>query len=56
VVASGCPGCQMHLQVGARRRRLEVEVTHPIVLLAKAYGMNDGTPRRKKRKNRSGGY
>ncbi len=37
VVASGCPGCQMHLQVGVRRRRLNMTVTHPIVLLAQAY-------------------
>ena len=37
VVTSGCPGCQMHLQVGVRRRRLNMRVTHPIELLAQAY-------------------
>ena len=37
VVASGCPGCQMHLQVGIRRSRLKMKVTHPIELLARAY-------------------
>ncbi len=37
VVTSGCPGCQMHLQVGLRRRGLKMKVTHPIELLAKAY-------------------
>lgn len=37
IVASGCPGCQMQLTVGARRRGLHIEVTHPIVLLDRAY-------------------
>lgn len=37
IVASGCPGCQMQLAVGARRRDLNIEVTHPIVLLDRAY-------------------
>lgn len=37
VVASGCPGCQMHLHVGVRRRSLDVEVIHPVVLLDRAY-------------------
>lgn len=37
VVASGCPGCQMQLNVGVRRRRLSIEVTHPVVLLDRAY-------------------
>jgi glycolate oxidase iron-sulfur subunit len=38
VVTSGCPGCQMQLQVGIRRRRRQMKVTHPIVLLERAYG------------------
>jgi glycolate oxidase iron-sulfur subunit len=38
IVASGCPGCQMQLATGARRSGLAVEVTHPIVLLDRAYG------------------
>jgi glycolate oxidase iron-sulfur subunit len=37
-IASGCPGCQMQLNVGVRRRGLNVQVAHPIVLLDKAYG------------------
>jgi len=37
VIASGCPGCQMQLTTGSRRRGLRVRVTHPISLLARAY-------------------
>lgn len=37
-VASGCPGCQMQLNVGVRRRGLKVQVVHPVVLLDRAYG------------------
>jgi glycolate oxidase iron-sulfur subunit len=36
-VASGCPGCQMQLNVGLRRRGLDVEVVHPVELLDRAY-------------------
>jgi glycolate oxidase iron-sulfur subunit len=36
-IASGCPGCQMQLMAGARRRKLDVEVVHPVELLARAY-------------------
>lgn len=36
-VASGCPGCQMQLNVGVRRRGLNVQVAHPVVLLDTAY-------------------
>lgn len=36
-VASGCPGCQMQLNVGIRRRKLQMEVIHPVVLLDRAY-------------------
>ncbi|RPJ27185.1 MAG: (Fe-S)-binding protein [Chloroflexi bacterium] len=36
-IASGCPGCQMHLNVGIRQRGLDVQVVHPIELLDKAY-------------------
>ena len=36
-VASGCPACQMQLNVGVRRAGLEVQVTHPIMLLDQAY-------------------
>jgi glycolate oxidase iron-sulfur subunit len=37
-VASGCPGCQMQLAAGVRRRGLDVQVVHPVALLDKAYG------------------
>ena len=36
-IASGCPGCQMHLNVGIRQRGLNVQVVHPIELLDRAY-------------------
>jgi glycolate oxidase iron-sulfur subunit len=36
-IASGCPGCQMQLNVGVRRRDLDVKVVHPIELLDRAY-------------------
>jgi glycolate oxidase iron-sulfur subunit len=36
-IASGCPGCQMQLNVGVRHRRLDVKVVHPITLLDQAY-------------------
>ena len=42
VVASGCPGCQMQLQTGIRRRRLPVRVVHPVTLLDEAYGGSRG--------------
>ena len=35
--ASGCPGCQMQLNVGIRKRGLNVQVVHPIELLDRAY-------------------
>ncbi|MFC2063470.1 (Fe-S)-binding protein [Chloroflexota bacterium] len=37
-IASGCPGCQMQLNVGAQKEKLEVKVVHPISLLDQAYG------------------
>jgi glycolate oxidase iron-sulfur subunit len=36
-IASGCPGCQMQLSAGVKRRKLKVQVVHPIQLLDKAY-------------------
>jgi glycolate oxidase iron-sulfur subunit len=36
-IASGCPGCQMQLNVGARREGLNIKVVHPIALLDRAY-------------------
>ena len=37
-IASGCPGCQMQLNVGAQKEKLQVKVVHPISLLDQAYG------------------
>jgi len=36
-IATGCPGCQMQLNVGVRRRRSDVKVVHPVSLLDMAY-------------------
>jgi glycolate oxidase iron-sulfur subunit len=36
-IASGCPGCQMQLNAGVRRRGLDVRVVHPVELLDRAY-------------------
>ena len=36
-IASGCPGCQMQLNVGVKTAGLDVKVVHPITLLDKAY-------------------
>jgi len=40
-IASGCPGCQMQLNVGVQKRGLSAQVTHPIKLLDWAYGHRD---------------
>ena len=37
IVASGCPGCQMQLSLGVKRRGLAARVVHPSQLLAEAY-------------------
>ncbi|HEX9842412.1 MAG TPA: (Fe-S)-binding protein, partial [bacterium] len=37
VVATGNPGCLLQLALGVRRRCLDVQVRHPIELLARAY-------------------
>jgi glycolate oxidase iron-sulfur subunit len=37
IIASGCPGCQMQLSVGVKRRGLNARVVHPSQLLAEAY-------------------
>ena len=36
-IASGCPGCQMQLITGIKRRGLDVQVVHPVTLLDQAY-------------------
>lgn len=43
-IASGCPGCQMQLNVGVQRERLAVRVVHPIVLLDRAYAQESKVP------------
>ena len=37
IIASGCPGCQMQLNVGVRKRRSKIKVVHPVLLLDQAY-------------------
>ncbi len=37
VVASANPGCNVQLAAGARERGLELEIVHPVTLLARAY-------------------
>jgi len=37
VIASGCPGCQMQLALGVKRRGMQARVLHPSQLLAQAY-------------------
>jgi len=41
-IASGCPGCQMQLITGIKRRGLDVQVVHPVTLLDKAYEASNG--------------
>ena len=36
-VASANPGCSVQLEAGARERGLELEIVHPVTLLARAY-------------------
>jgi glycolate oxidase iron-sulfur subunit len=43
-VASGCPACQMQLQVGVQRAGLDVQVVHPITLLDRAYRSDEFIP------------
>jgi len=44
IVASGCPACQMQLNVGVRRAGLDMQVLHPVSLLDRAYE-NNSSPR-----------
>jgi len=41
-VAVGNPGCLLQLKAGVREAGLDVEVVHPVDLLARAYGKEDG--------------
>lgn len=42
IIASGCPGCQMQLNVGIHRHGLKVKVVHPIEMLDQAYNNEEG--------------
>jgi glycolate oxidase iron-sulfur subunit len=42
IIASGCPGCQMQLNVGIRRHGLNVKVVHPVELLDQAFEDEEG--------------
>jgi glycolate oxidase iron-sulfur subunit len=37
-VANGNPGCSVQLEAGVRAKGSDVEIAHPMTLLAKAYG------------------
>ncbi len=37
VLTAGCPGCQLQLGLGAKRKGLKLRVAHPVQLLAEAY-------------------
>ncbi len=50
-IATGCPGCQMQLNVGVRRAALDVQVVHPITLLDMAYTLGP-SPRKNRGKRR----
>jgi glycolate oxidase iron-sulfur subunit len=40
VVATGNPGCVMQIAKGARARGLDLEVVHPVTLLARSAGVS----------------
>ncbi len=40
-IATGCPGCQMQMNVGVKRTGLKMQVVHPIALLDQAYQNGD---------------
>ena len=42
IIVSGNPGCLMQLSHGVRRAGLHAEVTHPVVLLDRAYSLDLG--------------
>jgi glycolate oxidase iron-sulfur subunit len=44
MIASGCPGCQMQLLTGIKRRHLDVQVVHPVQLLDQAYNSEKRQP------------
>ncbi len=44
-IATGNPGCLLHLQNGAKRRGLNWQLVHPVTLLARAYRRESGEDR-----------
>lgn len=44
VVTAGCPGCQLQLGLGTKRKELDIRIAHPVQLLAEAY-RNERDPR-----------
>jgi glycolate oxidase iron-sulfur subunit len=44
-IASGCPACQMQLNMGVQRSGLGVKVVHPVVLLDRAYNQDSKVSR-----------
>ena len=42
IIVSGNPGCVMQLAHGFKRAGLDSEVTHPVVLLERAYSSGSG--------------
>jgi glycolate oxidase iron-sulfur subunit len=48
-IASGCPACQMQLNLGVRRGGLEVQVVHPVEMLDMAYAPSPRPFSRRKR-------
>lgn len=51
IVTSGCPGCQLQLGLGVKRKNLTVRVAHPVQLLAEAYRNEKKTPVQIKRES-----
>ncbi len=41
VLATGCPGCQLQLGLGVRKKGLKVQVLHPVELLDLAYAFEN---------------
>ena len=49
LIATGCPGCRMQLNVGVRRQQLQMQVVHPVALLDMAYRGENPLLKRNKR-------
>ena len=42
IIATSCPGCQLHLGLGVKKHGLSVRVLHPVQLLDEAYRKSEG--------------